>query len=96
MVIDLGSVQHISCVATNFLQVSGPEIFLPEEYTISISTDGTKFEEIHHRTHAVEKLVNPSVERWEWNGSAHARYIRLKTKPGPFGGWIFTDEIEVY
>ncbi len=93
--LDLGKAEKVRCIKTNFLQSSGPEIYLPARYIISISKDGKHFTTIEDRYHNVERLVNPSVESWEWRGKARARYIRIQAEPGPFGGWIFADEVEV-
>ncbi|MDO4930998.1 MAG: family 20 glycosylhydrolase [Bacteroidales bacterium] len=94
--LDLGKTQELSRIVTNFYQSSGPEIFLPAEYIISVSTDGEHFTTIHSRSQAVEKLTNPSVEQWEWKGTTEARYVRVQAKPGQYGGWIFVDEVEIY
>ena len=94
--LDLGKVQKVKRVVTNFLQSSGPEIFLPAEYIVSVSEDGEHYTTVEHRTQEVEKLVNPGVEQWTWEGKTTARYIRVQAKPGKFGGWIFVDEVEVY
>ncbi len=93
--LDLGAVQPVKRIATNFLQSSGPEIFLPAAYVISVSEDGRHFTEIERRTHQVERLVNPGVEAWEWRGKVKARYIRIQAPSGQYGGWIFVDEVEV-
>ncbi len=94
--IDLGKVQSIKRVSTNFYQSSGPEIYLPGEYIVSVSTDGTAFKEVERRQQEVVKLVNPGVEAWQWNGKAKARYVRVQAKAGKIGGWLFVDEVEVY
>ncbi len=93
--LDLGAVQPIKRIATNFLQSSGPEIFLPAAYIISVSEDGRHFTEIENRKHQVERLVNPGVEAWEWRGKTKARYVRIQAPSGQYGGWIFVDEVEV-
>ncbi len=37
--IDLGKSTKISSVGTDFMQSSGPEIFYPSQYTVSVSED---------------------------------------------------------
>lgn len=94
--IDLGRVKRFKRVATNFMQSSGPEIFLPAAYTVSVSSDGSSFTEVGHHEYDVTKRVTPSVETLSWKGKARARYIRIQARSGQFGGWIFADEVEVY
>lgn len=94
--IDLGRKQKLSSIATNFFQSSGPEIFLPARYVISISTDGEHFKELYRRESPVDRLTNPSVETWEWQGRCRARYVRVQAQQGDLGGWIFADEVEMY
>lgn len=91
----LDSIRTIHSISANFLQNSGPEIFLPATFVIETSADGVVFEEIYRRNQPVERIVNPSVEQWGWAGCVTARYLRLRAAPGHFGGWIFVDEIEV-
>lgn len=96
VVIDMEKVQPIKRVAVNFLQSSGPEIYLPAQFIISISEDGVSYKELTRRTQTVERIPLPSVETWDWKGKSQARYIRIQASSGNLGGWIFADEVEVY
>ncbi len=44
--VDLGRVQDVCSVELDFMQVCGPEVFLPAEVVISASEDGTDFVEL--------------------------------------------------
>lgn len=93
--IDLGRKRKLHQIATNFFQSSGPEIFLPADYIISISDDGEHFTELYRRHESVERLTNPSVATWNWRGHCRTRYVRVQALSGEYGGWIFADEVEM-
>ena len=93
--IDLGKVESIKYIGTDFLQCSGPEIYFPAIYNIYISEDGKNFTEIYKKGHKVSKLPLNETEVWSWKGKKKARYIRVEANTTQAGGWIFADEIEV-
>lgn len=94
--LDLGKVQRIRRVATDFLQVCGPEIFYPSAYIISVSRDGKSYKELYRELIPSTKTIQPDVRTCQWQGkSIAARYIRVQALPSEFGGWVFTDEIVV-
>lgn len=43
--VDLGEMKEISSIAAEFMQLSGPYVWLPREVIISISEDGNTFTE---------------------------------------------------
>lgn len=94
--LDLGKVQRIRRVATDFLQACGPEIYYPSVYIVSVSRDGKSFQEIYRQQEPSAKTIQPDVRTYQWKGkSIAARYIRVQAFPSEFGGWVFTDEIVV-
>lgn len=93
--IDLGEVQRVRSIGTEFMQNSGAEIFFPGKYEISISPDGHHFKKLYDVTRDVNKLPQYKSETWRWEGKATGRYIRVEARTGKLGGWIFADEIEV-
>lgn len=91
--LDLGSMQNISYIATDFMQSCGPEIYFPAEYRVSISRDNTLFKEIYSNTYPIEETPTSEYRQLSWRGKASARYIRIKAKAAK--GWVFADEIVV-
>lgn len=94
--VDLGAMTDIRSIAADFMQVVGPEVFLPVEVIISVSEDGESFTELSRQTHEVVKSDAVVFKNYEWTGATKGRYVRYQARAGKeFGGWIFTDEIVV-
>lgn len=91
--LDLGSMQNISYIATDFMQSCGPEIYFPAEYRVCISRDNTLFKEIYSNTYPIEETPTSEYRQLSWRGKTSARYIRIKAKAAK--GWVFADEIVV-
>lgn len=92
--IDLEAETDIHSISADFMQVVGPEVFLPVEVIISASENGTDFIELTRLTNPIEKT--DKIRNFGWKGNARARYIRYQARAGQeVGGWIFTDEIVV-
>ncbi|ADV44737.1 Beta-N-acetylhexosaminidase [Bacteroides helcogenes P 36-108] len=96
VVIDMETETELHSISADFLQVVGPEVFLPGQIIISVSSNGTEFTELSRTTYPVVKSDIVAIKRYGWQGEARARYIRYQALAGQeFGGWIFTDEIVV-
>lgn len=93
--LDLGKQTSFTTVATDFMQMCGPEIYYPEDYVVSISDDGVNFKELGRMHHKSEKTVNPDVLTFMVKKAAKARYIRVQATASAFGGWLFADEVVV-
>lgn len=94
--VDLGAMTDIRSIAADFMQVVGPEVFLPVEVIISVSEDGESFTELSRQAHEVVKSDAVVFKNYEWTGDTKGRYVRYQARAGKeFGGWIFTDEIVV-
>lgn len=94
--VDLGEVTCIHSVEADFIQVVNPEVFLPSEVFVSISTDGVNFEELCRVENKVSKEVPVCFRKFGWKGEAHARYVRYQARSDKdLRGWLFTDEIIV-
>lgn len=93
--LDLGKATAFSSVATDFMQMCGPEIFYPSEYVVSISDDGVNFRELGRMTHESRRTVQPDVLTFSVKAKARARYVRIQAKPSAFGGWLFADEVVI-
>lgn len=94
--IDMGESTDLHLIGADFMQVVGPEVFLPVEVIISVSEDGENFTELSRQTHEVIKSDAVVFKNYAWNGNAKGRYVRYQARAGEeFGGWVFTDEIVV-
>ncbi|EJX08417.1 glycosyl hydrolase family 20, catalytic domain protein [gut metagenome] len=92
--VDLEQPTDIHTVSASFLQVAGPDVFLPGSVTISVSDDGIHFTPLLQRTAAVSKQLAVQYQDITWHGSARGRFVRYQAKADPaVSGWIFTDEI---
>lgn len=95
VVIDLERETEIRSVRADFMQVCGPEVYLPAEVVISVSRDGETFEELRRIAHTVVRDSRVLFEPFGWEGETRARYVRYQARYGEFGGFVFTDEIVV-
>ena len=93
--VDLGKVARISSVELDFMQVCGPEVFLPAEVAISLSEDGKNFTEVRRIERDVVRDDKVTFVTDSWRGKARCRYVRVEARSGQFGGWVFSDEIVI-
>ena len=96
VVVDLEEVADIHSIEADFIQVTGPEVYLPCEVVISASEDGKAYTELARYTQDVDRNQPVCFKTYGWQGDAKARYIRYEARSGQqYGGWVFTDEIIV-
>lgn len=96
VVIDLEKGTPIHSVAADFMQICGPEVFMPERVVISVSNDGKEFTQLAEIKHEVVRDDAVTFKNFGWEGEASARYIRYQALASDkFGGVLFTDEIVV-
>lgn len=96
VVIDLEKETPIHSVAADFMQICGPEVFMPERVVISVSNDGKEFTQLAEIKHEVVRDDAVTFKNFGWEGEASARYIRYRALASDkFGGVLFTDEIVV-
>ncbi len=95
VVIDLGSEKEINSVAADFMQMCIPDVWMPAEVIISLSSDGEAFTEVARIAHEVVRDEGLSFKNFGWSGNAKARYVKYQANRGPQRGWLFTDEIVV-
>ncbi|QCX54213.1 family 20 glycosylhydrolase [Elizabethkingia sp. JS20170427COW] len=98
VVVDFERPETISTVAMNFMQITGPGVYMPGEMRVFVSDDNKNFREVG----VVKNDVSPSVsqltfKRFELNlpQPVKARYLKVTTT-NPGRGYLFTDEIIVY
>ena len=70
--VDLGLVRDVRSVELDFMQVCGPEVFLPAEVVISASADGNSFTELRRITREVirDDRVTFVTDGWYASGNA--------------------------
>ena len=95
--IDLGKVTDVKLVEADFLQLRGPEVWLPKEVVISLSEDGQHFTEMKRIATDVpvteERLT---FRNYRWEGQEKARYVHFQGLLNrEVMGWMFTDEIVI-
>ncbi len=103
--VDLGRLADVRSVEMDFMQVCGPEVFLPAEVVILVSEDGSEFRELRRITRDVVRddrvtfvtdgWYAPDVPGASVEASVSARYVRVQARSGQYGGWVFTDEIVI-
>ena len=95
VVIDLGSEKEINSVAADFMQMCIPDVWMPAEVIISLSSDGETFTEVARIAHEVVRDEGLSFKNFGWSGNAKARYVKYQANRGTQRGWLFTDEIVI-
>lgn len=96
VVVDLEAETDIHSIGADFMQVVGPEVFLPTDVIISVSSDGKEYKELTRISHQVVKSDAVVFKNYGWQGDARARYVCYQAKSDKeIGGWLFTDEIVV-
>jgi hexosaminidase len=96
VVIDLERMTDISSIAADFMQIVGPEVFLPAIVVISVSDDGENFRTLTKICNYVTRDEPILFRNFGWQGSERCRYIRYQADADDkIGGVLFTDEIVV-
>jgi len=94
--VDLGAVQVIKEVRSNWLQDEPPAIFFPTQIGFLVSDDNVNFTEVG--TVNKPSLGDGTLSWWytltDLTG-VNGRYIKLLVKPGSNAAWTFIDEIEI-
>ena len=97
LTIDLGKVTDIHYVGATFMQIKGPDIFLPEKAEVYFSTDGKNFTLAGTSFNELPSDTDARLFR-DFNivCNQSARYIRYVARRNPsVRGWLFVDEIVV-
>jgi hexosaminidase len=94
--IDLGEQQQLSSLASTFMQITGPGVYMPDYVEVSISSDGKSFTPIGKKTNDIP-TTDPTLIFKTFKvdmGKMMGRYIRFHAKNHT--GFLFVDEIIVY
>lgn len=94
--LDLGECIPVHRIQADFMQICGPEVYLPAHVIISASQDGKEFTPLKEIRHTPVRNDEVTFKTYGWEGDTQARYIRYQALAGEeFGGVVFTDEIVV-
>lgn len=89
--IDLEKKEDISYIGADFMQITGPGVWLPATVVISVSDDGINFRELTTIEHQQKDSSGLSFKTFAWEGSDSARFVRYVARS--LQGCLFTDEI---
>lgn len=89
--IDLEKIENLHYIGADFMQITGPGVWLPAEVIISISDDGVDFIELTRIEHTQKNTAGLSFKNYSWVGDAKGRYVRYVAKSTE--GVLFSDEI---
>lgn len=95
--VDMGSEMPLTSLSANFMQQTGPGVYIPDSVVVSVSSDGKNFKKVGVALSTVPRSVETlafQLFRIDLNGEK-GRYVRLVAKNGT-RGWLFADEIIVY
>lgn len=92
--IDLETDTSLHRIQADFMQICGPEVYLPAHVLISVSEDGKNFTLLKEIKHTPIRNDEVTFKTYGWEGETKARFIRYQALAGEeFGGVVFTDEI---
>lgn len=92
--IDLGESQPVSSVAADFMQITTPDVWLPERVEIYAGDTPENMKLLKAIDNATDDAGGKTVFRnFGWQGKTKARYVRYRALAPR--GFLFTDEIVV-
>lgn len=96
VVIDLGEEKDIQSIGADFMQICGPDVWMPAKVIISAGTSRDDLKELVSIDNKVERDTVVSFKNFGWEGNARARFIRYRADADSvFGGVLFIDEVVV-
>lgn len=95
VVVDMDSIVDLSYVSANFMQLTGPGVYMPNYVTVSVSEDGKTFREVARMENEVpadqkELVIRDFTARF----TARGRYVSFFAQRQ--NGFQFVDEIVIY
>lgn len=78
------------------MQLTGPEVFMPEYVKISVSNDGENFKEIAEVWNDIATTIPDLIFKdFSTICNEQVRFIRYQAARSPKKGWLFLDEIVI-
>lgn len=100
LVVDLGSEQSLNSVELAFLQILGPEIYLPAQVEVSLKNSPDAAKPLAVKTVSLPEdmvdapfVVHPYAVAF--SPAQKAQYVHIKAKRTTRAGWLFLDEVVV-
>lgn len=95
VVIDLDTVCDLNYVSANFMQLTGPGVYMPHYVAVSVSADGEQYQEVAR----ISNQVSPEekslvIKDFTARFNARGRYVKFFAKRQ--NGFQFIDEVVVY
>jgi hexosaminidase len=98
IVVDFERREEIKSVGLNFMQIPGPGVYFPGEFTVLVSDNGKSYRELGKIINQVS-TVDPALKfqkfEIELGKPVMARYIQIKAT-NPMNGYLFADEVVIY
>jgi hexosaminidase len=100
LVVDLGQEKELTSVELSFLQILGPEIYLPAEVSVSPMPNADATEVLETFTVLMDTTLTDVpfvVQPYKVNFDTvkKTRYLHITAKRTPRRGWLFLDEVVV-
>ncbi len=95
-VVDMGEVTTINHVSIKFMQLIGPQVFLPKEVSVEVSEDGKNYTSLGTVV-TTTPLDDPELSfmTYSFDKEVQARYVRILA-PRANSGFTFTDEVVIW
>lgn len=98
VVIDLDRREEINSVAADFMQMPGPGVFFPGEFTVLVSDNGKAYREIGmlpHQDAGQQNILDFKTFKIAFEKPVMARFIKIQAT-NVKKGFLFVDEIVIY
>ncbi|NML39121.1 family 20 glycosylhydrolase [Chitinophaga sp. G-6-1-13] len=95
--VDLEKVTQLHSLSVNFMQLTGPGVYIPAWVEVQLSDDGQNFRTVQQVNNDVPvSLSTLAFKDFKFNlGQQQARYVRIHAR-NEQRGFMFTDEIIIY
>ncbi|MBE8713611.1 glycoside hydrolase family 20 protein [Sphingobacterium hungaricum] len=98
VMLDFERREEIKSISMNFMQVPGPGVFFPGEFTVYLSDNGKNFREIQTIKN-YDNTTDPQLKFKKFEVVLEkpqmARYVKV-VATNPMKGFMFTDELVIY
>ncbi|WP_160711024.1 family 20 glycosylhydrolase [Chitinophaga solisilvae] len=95
--VDMGQITPLQSLSINFMQLTGPGVYMPSEVEVLLSDNGKDFKPVQTVPNDIPVTLSTlAFKDFKFTLQGHnARYIRVRAKNAQHG-FLFTDEIIIY